>query len=329
MKRFFAASTAVLVAVGLTVGCSQNKSEFEKVRLNEVVHSIFYAPQYVAMENGYFADEGLEIELSVGQGADKSMTALLSGSADIALLGTEAGIYIINEGKKNAVKTFAQLTQRAGNFLVSRKDEKEFKWTDLKGKSVIGGRKGGMPELVFEYILDKNGLEKNKDVEIINNISFESTAGAFTADTGDYTVEFEPTASTLENNGIGHVVASLGEESGYIPYTVYMAKTEYINSNPEVIQHFANAVKRGQKWTEEHSSKEIAELIQPYFAENNVETITEIVERYKKQNTWKINPICDKEGFELFQDIMENGGELKERVKFEDFVDNGFAEKAD
>ena len=196
MKKIISVLTASILCVGLISGCSSSdNSQLEKVRLNEVVHSVFYAPQYVALENGYFEEEGLEIELSVGQGADKSMTALLSDSADIALLGTEAGIYIINEGKEGHVKTFAQLTQRAGNFLVSRNEEPDFKWTDLKGKSVIGGRKGGMPELVLEYVLNENGLDIEKDVEIINNISFESTAGAFAADVGDYTVEFEPTAT--------------------------------------------------------------------------------------------------------------------------------------
>ena len=222
-KKLLSIAAVTISAITALSGCGSSKeNELTTVRLNEVVHSVFYAPQYVALENGYFNEEGLDIELSVGQGADKSMTALLSDSADIALLGTEAGIYIINEGKEDHIKTFAQLTQRAGNFLVSRKDEPNFKWSDLKGKSIIGGRPGGMPELVLEYVLNEKGLEKGKDVDIINNISFESTSGAFAADVGDYTVEFEPSASALEQKGLGHVVASLGTESGFVPYTVYM-----------------------------------------------------------------------------------------------------------
>ena len=320
-----AASSAVILAVS---GCaaSPEANRMTTVRLNEVVHSVFYAPQYVALANGYFEDEGLTIELSVGNGADKSMTALLSDSADIALLGTEAGIYVINEGRENSVKAFAQLTQRAGNFLISRTDGENFDWESLRGKSVIGGRKGGMPELVLEYVLKQKGLEN--DVEIINNISFESTAGAFAADVGDFTVEFEPTATSLEQEGVGYVAASLGTECGFVPYTVYMASSEYMEENPEIIQKFTNAVYRGQLWTENHTSGEIAEVIQSYFPENDVETLAGIIERYKSQDTWRATPVYSEEDFELFEDIMEEGGELTRRVAFDELIDNSFAQKA-
>ena len=320
-----AASSAVILAVS---GCaaSPEANGMTTVRLNEVVHSVFYAPQYVALANGYFEDEGLTIELSVGNGADKSMTALLSDSADIALLGTEAGIYVINEGRENSVKAFAQLTQRAGNFLISRTDGENFDWESLRGKSVIGGRKGGMPELVLEYVLKQKGLEN--DVEIINNISFESTAGAFAADIGDFTVEFEPTATSLEQEGVGYVAASLGTECGFVPYTVYMASSEYMEENPDIIQKFTNAVYRGQLWTENHTSGEIAEVIQSYFPENDVETLADIIERYKSQDTWRATPVYSEEDFELFEDIMEEGGELTRRVAFDELIDNSFAQKA-
>ena len=320
-----AASSAVILAVS---GCaaSPEANGMTTVRLNEVVHSVFYAPQYVALANGYFEDEGLTIELSVGNGADKSMTALLSDSADIALLGTEAGIYVINEGRENSVKAFAQLTQRAGNFLISRTDGENFDWESLRGKSVIGGRKGGMPELVLEYVLKQKGLEN--DVEIINNISFESTAGAFAADVGDFTVEFEPTATSLEQEGVGYVAASLGTECGFVPYTVYMASSEYMEENPDIIQKFTNAVYRGQLWTENHTSEEIAEVIQSYFPENDVETLAGIIERYKSQDTWRATPVYSEEDFELFEDIMEEGGELTRRVAFDELIDNSFAQKA-
>lgn len=330
MKKSITVLAALSVISGMLCGCSSSEQSegLTKVRLNEVVHSVFYAPQYVALTNGYFEEEGLEIEMSVGQGADKSMTALLSNSADIALLGTEAGIYIINEGKEDTIKAFAQLTQRAGNFLISREKEPDFEWTDLKGKSVIGGRLGGMPELVLEYVLKEKGLDINSDVEVINNISFESTAGAFAANEGDYTVEFEPTATSLEEQGVGYVTASLGTESGFIPYTVYMASSEYINNNPEIIQKFTNAIYKGQQWVNSHTSEEIAEAIQPYFTETDVAALTGIVERYKVQDTWKVDPLFEEEGFEIFQDIMENGGVLPERVEFTSLVDNSFAENA-
>ncbi len=333
MRKSFINMAAVCItsAALLFTGCAGNNNdsnELTEVKLNEVVHSVFYAPQYVALENGYFEEEGLKIDLSVGQGADKSMTALISGSADIALLGTEAGIYVYNQGAEDYALAFAQLTQRAGNFLVSRENDTDFNWSDLKGKSIIGGRTGGMPEMVLEYVLEQNGLEIGKDVEIINNISFESTAGAFSADIGDYTAEFEPTASALENSGKGYVVASLGTESGYVPYTVYMATKSFINENPEIIQKFTNAIYKAQLWMSEHTSSEIAEVILPYFTDSDIETLTKIIDRYNSQDTWKTDPIFDKDGFELIQDIMEFGGELEKRVPFEEMVTTDFAQKA-
>ena len=256
------------------------------------------------------------------------MTALLSGSADIALLGTEAGIYVYNEGAKDYAVSFAQLTQRAGNFLVSRNNEPNFDWNSLKGKSIIGGRTGGMPEMVLEYVLKQKNLEIGKDVEIINNISFESTAGAFSADTGDYTVEFEPTASALEKSGKGYVVASLGKESGYVPYTVYMARKSYIADNADIIQKFTNAIYKAQLWTDSHTSEEIAETIASFFTESDKETLTKIVERYKSQDTWKTNPIFEESSLNLIEDIMENGNELEKRVPYSDLITTDFAEKA-
>lgn len=329
MKKKIGITAAALFSLAVGVGCSSQTEEtsLTPVRLNEVVHSVFYAPQYVAQELGFFEEEGLEVTVAVGNGADKSMTALLSDSADIALLGTEAGIYVYNEGKEDYPKAFAQLTQRAGNFLVSRTDEQDFKWEDLKGKSVIGGRLGGMPELVLEYVIKENDMKIGEDVEIINNIDFTSTAGAFTGNVGDYTVEFEPVATTLEQNGTGYIVASLGEASGYVPYTVYMARDDFMTEHPDVIEAFTRAIYRGQQWVDEHTSEEVAEVVLPQFPESDVETLTTIIERYKAQDTWKTDPVFSEEGFTLIQDIMEQGGELSQRVPFSDLVWNEFAEK--
>lgn len=329
MKKKICLAVAGVLSLSFGVGCStqQEETALTPVRLNEVVHSVFYAPQYVAQELGFFEEEGLEVTVAIGNGADKSMTALLSDSADIALLGTEAGIYVYNEGKADYPKAFAQLTQRAGNFLVSRVEEPNFEWNDLKGKSVIGGRLGGMPELVLEYVIKENGMVIGEDMEIINNIDFSSTAGAFTGNVGDYTVEFEPVATTLEQNGSGYIVASLGEASGYVPYTVYMARDDFMTEHPEIIEAFTRAIYRGQQWVENHTSAEIAEVILPQFSESDVETLTTIIERYKAQDTWKTDPIFSEEGFTLIQDIMEQGGELSGRVPFEDLVRNEFAKK--
>lgn len=326
MKKKLCLATAALLCLGVAgCGTETDADALTPIRLNEVVHSVFYAPQYVALEKGFFAEEGLDVTLTVGNGADKSMTALLSDSADIALLGTEAGLYVCAEGKEDYPKIFAQLTQRAGNFLVSRKEEPNFQWTDLKGSSVIGGRLGGMPELVLEYILKENDIRIGEDVEIINNIDFSSTAGAFLGNVGDYTVEFEPTATTLEQSGSGHIVASLGEASGYLPYTVYMAQDAFLEEQPEAAEAFTRAIYRGQQWVNSHTPAEIAAVILPQFPDSDAETLATILQRYQAQDTWKTDPTVSEEGFSLIQEIMQEGGELSTTIPYENLVVSDFA----
>jgi len=299
-----------------------------KVVLNEVAHSIFYAPMYAAIEEGYFAEEGIEIDLVTGFGADKTMTAVLSGEADIGFMGSESSIYTYNEGANDYVVNFAQLTQRAGNFLVAREEAEDFSWNDLKDSYVLGGRKGGMPQMVFEFILKKNNIDPEKDLEIDQSIDFGSTAAAFSEGLGDYTVEFEPGATTLESADKGFVVASLGEESGYVPYTAFSAKQSYIEKNPEVIQGFTNALQKGMDFVQSHTPDEIAEVIAPQFEETDIKTITTIVTRYYEQDTWKSNLIFEEDSFDLLQDILESAGELTERAPYDDLVTTEFAEEA-
>ena len=296
--------------------------------LNEVAHSIFYAPMYVAIEEGYFADEGINLELVCGFGADKTMTAVISGEAQIGFMGSEASIYTYAEGATDYVVNFAQLTQRAGNFLVAREEMPDFTWEDLKDHLVLGGRKGGMPEMVFEYILKENGIDPETDLEINQSIDFGSTAAAFAEDQGDFTVEFEPGATTLESEGKGYVVASLGEDSGYVPYTAFSAKQSYIDENPDVIQGFTNALQKGMDYVQSHTPEEIASVIEPQFPETDLETITTIVTRYYDQDTWKSDLIFEESSFDLLQDILESADELEERVPYEDLVTTEFAEKA-
>ena len=331
MKRTkFAAALAVLTLLTTLTGCGQAKEAdgaLEPVTLNEVAHSIFYAPQYAAIELGYFKDEGIALTLVNGAGADKVMTALISGDADIGFMGSEASIYVYQEGSADYAVNFAQLTQRAGNFLVSREKEPDFQWSDLEGKSVIGGRLGGMPEMVLEYVIKENGMTIGKDMEIINNIDFTSTAGAFLGEVGDYTVEFEPAATTLEQSGKGHIVASLGEASGYVPYTVYMAQDAFLQAHPDVVEAFTRAIYKGQQWVESHSAAEIAKVIQPQFAETDLDTLTTIVERYQKQDTWKTDPTVSPEGFVLIQKIMMEGKELSQEIPYDSIVVTEFAEK--
>ncbi|MCM1246592.1 MAG: ABC transporter substrate-binding protein [Roseburia sp.] len=310
-------------------GCGKSASEEElvSVTLNEVAHSIFYAPQYVAIENGYFKEEGLDVKLVNGAGADNVMTAVLSGEADIGFMGSEASIYVYNEGSGEKIVNFAQLTQRAGNFLVAREEDPEFTWDKLKGKTVLAGRKGGMPQMVFEYILKKNKIDPQKDLKMVQNIDFGLTAEAFASGQGDYSVEFEPFAASLEKEEKGVVVASLGVDSGMVPYTAYSAKESYIKENGEIIQKFTNALQKGMDYVQSHTPAEIAQVIKPQFAETELEVLTTIVERYYEQYTWKDNLVFEKESFELLQDILESSGELSERVPYEELVNTEFAQK--
>lgn len=318
--------TAVL---GMT-GCGSGKQDsgLTPVTLNEVAHSVFYAPQYAAIELGYFKEEGLDLTLVNGAGADKVMTALVSGDADIGFMGSEASIYTYAQGAEDYAVNFAQLTQRAGNFLVGRQPDNQFTWDKLRGTKVLGGRAGGMPQMVFEYILKKNGLDPKTDLTIDQSINFGLTAAAFTSNDADYTVEFEPFATGLELEGGGYVVASLGTDSGYVPYTAYCAKKSYLTAHPDVVQKFTNAIQKGMDYVNSHSAEEIAKVIQPQFKETPLENITVIVERYKSQDTWKQDVIFNKDSFELLQNILEEAGELDARVPYEDLVTTEFAVKA-
>ena len=330
-KRLFAILTVVMLTIGALYGCAtaeETNGETTKVVLNEVAHSIFYAPMYVAIEEDYFAEEGIDVELVTGFGADKTMKAVLSGEADIGFMGSEASIYTYNEGATDYVVNFAQLTQRAGNFLVAREEMPNFKWEDLKGTYVLGGRKGGMPQMVFEYILKEHGIDPKADLEINQNIDFGSTAAAFTDSEADYTVEFEPHATSLEQEGKGYVVASLGEDSGYVPYTAFCAKQSFIEENEEVIQGFTNALQNGMDYVNTHTPEEIAKIIHPQFKETDLDTIITIITRYYEQDTWKKDLVFEEESFELLQDILESAGELEKRAPYEDLVTTTFAKKA-
>ena len=344
-KRILSLLGAAVLSISLLAGCARETDEkaadaestpseeteqkkLAEVTLNEVAHSIFYAPMYAAIEEGYFEEEGIDLTLVCGFGADKTMTAVISGEADIGFMGSEASIYTYAEGATDHVVNFAQLTQRAGNFLVAREEIPDFTWEDLKGHLVLGGRKGGMPEMVFEYILKQNGIDPETDLEINQNIDFGSTAAAFSEGQGDFTVEFEPGATTLESEGKGYVVASLGEDSGYVPYTAFSAKQSYIDENPDVIQGFTNALQKGMDYVQDHTPEEIAAVIEPQFPETDLETITTIVTRYYDQDTWKSNLIFEESSFDLLQDILESAGELEERVPYDDLVTTKFAAAA-
>ena len=276
-------------------------SDLTTIQLNEVTRSVFYAPQYVAISNGFFEEEGLELEITTGQGADKVMTAILAGQSDIGLCGPEAAIYVYNEGKEDYIEVFAQLTQKDGSFLVSKNPTDNFKWTDLVGKTVIPGRKGGVPYMTLEYVLKQNGINPQTDLVLDDSIKFDLMAGAFTGGDAEYVTLFEPTASMTQDAGKGYIVASVGEAAGEVPYTAYCAKKSYIADNDEIIEGFTRAIYEGEQWVKEHTAREVAEVIQEFFPDTTVESLETSVQKYKDIDAWKENPILNEEAFDKLQ----------------------------
>lgn len=323
MKRWF---ILFILLLGLT-GCNQSETSVESVRVAEVTRSIFYAPLYVAIEKGFFNEEGLKIDLQTTWGGDKTMTALLSDGTDIALVGSETSIYVYAQGADDPVINFAQLTQTDGTFLVSRNRMEEFSWDKLKGTTFLGQRKGGMPQMVGEFVLKKNGIDPHNDLEMIQNVDFANIPNAFASGTGEFVQLFEPQASMFEQQGIGFIVASFGVESGHIPYTTFMAKESTINSREDTIEKFTRAIYKGQQWVYQTEASEIAKVIQPFFEETELETIEMVIERYKSQKSFAENPILDEGEWENLQNIMDEAGELPERVDYEKIVNTEFAEK--
>ncbi|TYO73657.1 ABC transporter substrate-binding protein [Rossellomorea marisflavi] len=312
----------------LASGCGKQAEPLEKVRVAEVTRSIFYAPEYVAIEKGFFEDEGLNVELKTTWGGDKTMTALLSNGADIALVGSETSIYVHAQGSDDPVINFAQLTQTDGTFLVSREKVENFEWEQLKGTTFLGQRKGGMPQMVGEFVLKEHGIDPHKDLDLIQNIDFANVANAFASGTGDYVQLFEPTASIFEKEGKGHIVASFGTESGHVPYTTFMAKESYMKKNDETVDKFTRALYKAQQWVDQASAKEIAEVIAPYFEDTDPAIMETVVDRYKSQGSFATDPVLDQEEWENLQNIMDEAGELPERIDHDTLVNTSIAEKA-
>lgn len=328
MKKWIRTGMAVAGIALLASGCGKQAEPLEKVRVAEVTRSIFYAPEYVAIEKGFFEDEGLNVELKTTWGGDKTMTALLSNGADIALVGSETSIYVHAQGSDDPVINFAQLTQTDGTFLVSREKVENFEWDQLKGTTFLGQRKGGMPQMVGEFVLKEHGIDPHKDLDLIQNIDFANVANAFASGTGDYVQLFEPTASIFEKEGKGHIVASFGTESGHVPYTTFMAKESYMNKNDETVDKFTRALYKAQQWVDQASAKEIAEVIAPYFEDTDPAIMETVVDRYKSQGSYATDPILDQEEWENLQNIMEEAGELPERIDHDTLVNTSIAEKA-
>jgi len=330
---FFAIIIVLVILVAIVVQIilkdkSANNQEFSKVKVSEVTRSVFYAPQYVAINNGYFKKNGIDIELTTGGGADTVMTAVLSNQVDIGFAGPEASIYVYNEGKEDYCQVFAQMTKKDGSFLVAKSKDDNFSWQNLKGKTVIPGRKGGVPYMTLEYVLRKNEINPKTDLKLDDSIKFDLMAGAFTSGDAEYVTLFEPTASLTEQQKKGYIVASVGKEAGDIPYTAYFAKKSYIEKNEKLIQNFTNAICEGEKWVKNHTSEEIADVIMDFFPGTEKDLIKTAVQSYKDIDAWNETPVLKQDSFDRLQDVMTMAGELQNKAPYEKIVNNKYSEKA-
>ncbi len=323
MKKILALFLTLCMLFTPLIGCKDDDNNV--IRLNEVTHSVFYAPLYLAIENGYFAEEGLTIELTNGGGADNSMTAILSGSADVGLMGPETVIYVYNQNKADYPKVFGQLTQKDGSFLVSRVAEPNFDWNNLRGKEVLAGRRGGVPAMTFEYIMNNLGMQNNVEFTMDFDVQFNLMTSAFLSGTADYCTVFEPTASEYQASGQWHIVASVGEQSGEIPYTSFIALGSYINNNKTKLEKFMKALKKAHEFINTHTEYEVAEAIVKQFPSTTINSIETSIKSYKNINAWKTNLQATEDSFTRLQDVMQNAGELTNRVPFANIVDNSIA----
>ncbi|MBR3137665.1 MAG: ABC transporter substrate-binding protein [Clostridia bacterium] len=326
MKRIGCALLMLALLLTLPMGCKHKEGTLKRVELHEVTRSVFYAPQYVALNLGYFEKEGLEVSITTSGGSDKAMTALLSGDADICLAGPETAVYVYNAGQEKHPVVVGQLTKRDGSFLLSRTDEPGFTWESLKGKTIIGGRKGGMPLMTLCYVLRQHGLTPGMDVEVIDSIQFNMMGPAFEGGTGDYVTLFEPTATQMQNAGKGHIVANVGLESGSIPYTAYLVTPEKLEKDPETVTAFLRAVYRAQQWCATASDEEIARAMEPSFPDTSLESLMIVAHSYRETDSWKRELTMEAEDYARLLDVIDGAGELSARPPFGELVDNGLAE---
>lgn len=325
MKKWLSVIVCILLIFTCLSGCGGSKNT-DVIRLSEVTHSVFYAPLYVAINEGIFEKNGITIELTTGEGADKVMTSVLSGSADIGFSGPEAAIYVYNEGKEDYPKVFAQLTKRDGSFLMARQPDDDFQWSDLKDAHILPGRKGGVPYMTLEYLLKQNGLEPGVDLVLDDSVKYDLMAGAFVSGTGDYFTCFEPVASTLVAEGKGYIVASVGKASGEIPYTAFYADQSYIEKNSDIIEKFVDSIYEAQKWTLDHTAAEVAKAVSKSFPDSDLDLLEKVIGNYMEIDAWCSDPMMTKESFTRLQEVMELAGELDEQAPFDKVVDNSFAQ---
>ena len=326
IKPICAALSASLLLFPVS-SCTNKDDNLKTVQVNEVTHSIFYAPLYLADSLGYFAEEGIRIELTNGGGADNVMSAVLSGDSDIGFCGPEAALYVLIGGSSDVPTVFGQLTKRDGAFLVSRTPQPDFKWEDLKGKEILAGRKGGVPAMTFEYILNNNGLKDGVDLTLNYDVAFNLMTSAFEAGTADYCTMFDPVAYEYEAAGKGYVVASVGEASGEVPYTCFLAKNSWLTKNETVAEGFLRAVTKAVKYIQETTSTTVAPYLVKYFEGISENSISASIERYKAIDSWRTELSMTEDSFNRLQDIIDNAGELSRRVSMSELVNNRYAQK--
>lgn len=327
MKKFVLPLIALFIIAGLCClfFLNNKKSNLTKIKVAEVTHSIFYAPQYVAHSLGYFEEEGLDVEILLVPGADKVTAAVLSGDVQIGFCGSEATIYVYNQGEKDYLVNFAALTKRDGSFLVSREKYDNFTLNDLKGKTVIGGRKGGMPEMTFEWALKQNGIDPKKDLDIDTSVAFASMAGTFIGGNGDFVTLFEPQALQIEQQGYGYVVASVGELGGVVPYTSYNAKKSYIDEHEKEVKGFTKAIQKGLDYVHTHSDEEVAKAITSYFPDTSMNDLVKIVKRYRENDSWFQTTEIAEQDYKHIEEIVESAGELSKKAPYDKLVTTEFS----
>lgn len=333
--KLIGAVVSMVLTVGMLSGCGKSDSnkdsdEVKTVKVNEVTRSIFYAPMYAAISEGFFEEEGINIELTTGQGADKTMQQLISGNVDIGFSGPEQVIYIYNQGRDDLPKVFAQLTQKDGSFLVAKDKHTEFSWDDIKGKKVIGGRPGGVPEMALEYVLNQKGIDKDKDIELITNIAFDAVPAAFLGGNGDYAALFEPSATKIANEVDGQIVASIGENAGNLPYTCYYALDSYIKENKDLLVKFVRAIQKGQEWVMKNDDATVAKSIKSFFEGTDEEIIATVVGNYKEIEAYASTPVVSEEDMNRLMDIIQAYDKelITNRPEFEKIVDTSISKEA-
>lgn len=325
--RLLVCTLVLCIALGGSI-LAQANTNLTKVRLSEVVRSLFYAPHYVALELGFFTDEGLDIDFSTAWGADKGAAALISGSIEIGFFGPEAAVYIFQQGARDYLVGFAQLTAMDGSFLMARQPTDNFQWTDLRGKTVVGARPGGVPQMMLEWIIKQHGMDPHKDMRMITNLAFESAPGAFHAGLGDYIAQFEPSLSQIQKQGTGQVVASLGVDGGPIAYTLYHARKSYLEKNPDVLIAFTRAIQRGVDWVTTHTPEEVGKVVSPFFPEIDFDVLVSSLGRYMEQGSWSPTPVISEDGYNNLLAVMMAAGELHEVVPFDVIMNTEIAQKA-